>query len=85
MHERRFEQGSIRSPPEAHGLPVRVSRGCPSNQCAFCPVYEGEDLSLRSLEHVFESPDFMRDVYGYRPRIVTIRDLRRDDRRAAGP
>ncbi len=47
-----FEQGPIRPPSEAASLLVRVSRNCPWNRCAFCPVYKGERFSLRSVGEV---------------------------------
>jgi hypothetical protein len=37
-------------------LLVRVTRNCPWNRCAFCPVYKGEVFSLRTVE------DVQRDV-----------------------
>jgi hypothetical protein len=47
-----FEQGPIRPPSEARSLLVRVTRNCPWNRCAFCPVYKGARFSLRPVEHV---------------------------------
>ena len=47
-----FEQGPIRPPSEARSLLIRITRNCPWNRCAFCPVYKGEAFSLRSVDHV---------------------------------
>ncbi len=47
-----FEQGPIRPPNEAASLLVRVTRNCPWNRCAFCPVYKGAEFSLRDPEEV---------------------------------
>jgi len=47
-----FEQGPIRPPNEAASLLVRVTRNCPWNRCAFCPVYKGQEFSLRDAEEV---------------------------------
>ncbi|MBI4703351.1 MAG: radical SAM protein [Deltaproteobacteria bacterium] len=47
-----FEQGPIRPPNEASSLLVRVTRGCPWNRCAFCPVYKGTSFSLRSVAQI---------------------------------
>ncbi|MEW5735935.1 MAG: radical SAM protein [Thermodesulfobacteriota bacterium] len=47
-----FEQGPIRPPSEAASLLVRVTRNCPWNRCAFCPVYKEARFSLRPVEHV---------------------------------
>ncbi|MBA2883079.1 radical SAM superfamily enzyme YgiQ (UPF0313 family) [Desulfosalsimonas propionicica] len=52
-----FEQGPIRPPSEAHSLLIRVTRNCPWNKCAFCPVYKGEKFSLRPVEHVKKDID----------------------------
>jgi len=47
-----FEQGPIRPPSEAQSLLIRVTRNCPWNRCAFCPVYKGTSFSLRTVEEV---------------------------------
>ncbi len=47
-----FEVGPIRPPNEANSLLVRVTRNCPYNRCAFCPVYKGTRFSLRSVDEV---------------------------------
>lgn len=52
-----FEQGPIRPPSEAYSLLIRVTRNCPWNRCAFCPVYKGASFSSRPVEHVFEDID----------------------------
>ncbi|MCF8052328.1 MAG: radical SAM protein [Desulfobacterales bacterium] len=52
-----FEQGPIRPPSEARSLLIRVTRNCPWNRCAFCPVYKGSRFSLRSVEHVVRDID----------------------------
>ena len=54
---RGFEQGPIRPPSEANSLLIRVTRNCPWNRCAFCPVYKGTRFSLRPAEHVIEDID----------------------------
>ncbi len=47
-----FEVGPIRPPSEAHSLLLRVTRNCPWNRCAFCPVYKDQKFSIRELEQV---------------------------------
>lgn len=54
---RGFEQGPIRPPSEAGSLLLRITRNCPWNRCSFCPVYKGEEFSLRPLAHVLEDID----------------------------
>ena len=70
-----FEQGPIRPPSEASSLLVRVSRNCPWNQCAFCPVYKGERFSLRGADEVLADLDAQRRFYGAEgPRSVFLQD-----------
>ncbi len=52
-----FEQGPIRPPSEANSLLIRVTRNCPWNRCAFCPVYKRSKFSLRPVEHVIKDID----------------------------
>ncbi len=52
-----FEQGPIRPPSEAGSLLIRITRNCPWNRCAFCPVYKGSKFSLRPVEHVLMDID----------------------------
>jgi radical SAM superfamily enzyme YgiQ (UPF0313 family) len=52
-----FEQGPIRPPSEAGSLLVRVTRNCPWNRCAFCPVYKDARFSVRSETHVIDDID----------------------------
>jgi radical SAM superfamily enzyme YgiQ (UPF0313 family) len=52
-----YEQGPIRPPSEARSLLIRVTRNCPWNRCAFCPVYKGTRFSLRPKEHVIRDID----------------------------
>jgi hypothetical protein len=69
-----FEQGPIRPPSEARSLLVRVSRNCPWNHCAFCPVYKGQRFSLRSADEVLADLDAMRALVGDAPRTVFLQD-----------
>lgn len=52
-----FEQGPIRPPSEARSLLIRVTRNCPWNRCAFCPVYKGRRFSVRPEAHVIADID----------------------------
>lgn len=54
-----FEQGPIRPPSEAHSLLVRVTRNCPWNKCAFCPVYKHRPPSNRDAAEVLADIDAM--------------------------
>jgi histone acetyltransferase (RNA polymerase elongator complex component) len=65
----RFEQGPIRPPNEANSLLLRVTRNCPWNRCAFCPVYKGAKFSIRPAEHV------KRDIDAVHKHVQAIRAL----------
>jgi len=54
-----MELGPIRPPSEAWSLLVRVTRNCPWNRCAFCPVYKGARFSIRSVDEVCDDIDTM--------------------------
>lgn len=58
-----FELGPIRPPSEAHSILLRITRNCPWNKCAFCPVYKKEKFSLRSLEEIKSDIDSMYSIY----------------------
>jgi radical SAM superfamily enzyme len=69
-----FEQGPIRPPSEAASMLVRVSRNCPWNRCAFCPVYKNRKFSLRSVKEVLADLDAMQEMYGDAPATVFLQD-----------
>jgi radical SAM superfamily enzyme YgiQ (UPF0313 family) len=64
-----FEQGPIRPPSEARSLLVRVTRNCPWNRCAFCPVYKGTRFSVRPVSQVLD------DVDAVHRHILTLKKL----------
>ena len=57
-----FETGPIRPPSEANSLLLRITRNCPWNKCAFCPVYKTEKFSKRSVEEVKNDIDSMHEA-----------------------
>jgi hypothetical protein len=69
-----FEQGPIRPPSEAGSMLVRVSRNCPWNRCAFCPVYKGANFSLRTADEVLNDLEEMKAWYGGSPQTVFLQD-----------
>jgi len=69
-----FETGRIRPPSEAMSLLVRVSRNCPWNRCAFCPVYKGEKYSRRDAAEIHADLDALKDLHGDAPRTVFLQD-----------
>lgn len=66
-----FEQGPIRPPSEANSLLIRVTRNCPWNRCAFCPVYKGTRFSVRPEDHVIADID---DVHRHVARLRELAD-----------
>jgi radical SAM superfamily enzyme YgiQ (UPF0313 family) len=54
-----FETGPIRPPSEANSLLLRLTRNCPWNKCAFCPVYKSAKFSKRSVDDVKNDIDSM--------------------------
>jgi radical SAM superfamily enzyme YgiQ (UPF0313 family) len=64
-----FEQGPIRPPSEAFSLLIRVTRNCPWNRCAFCPVYKGKRFSLRPAEHI------KKDIDAVHAHIQVLKDM----------
>lgn len=69
-----YEQGPIRPPSESGSLLVRVSRNCPWNRCAFCPVYKGARFSRRTVAEVLSDLDALRAAHGDRPRTAFLQD-----------
>jgi hypothetical protein len=57
-----FEKGPIRPPSEARSLLIRLTRNCPWNKCAFCPVYKGTTFSMRSVEEVKADIDAIYEI-----------------------
>ncbi len=57
-----FELGPIRPPSEAKSILLRLTRNCPWNRCAFCPVYKKEKFSHRPVEEVKQDIDSMARI-----------------------
>ncbi len=57
-----FELGPIRPPSEAYSVLLRVTRNCPWNKCAFCPVYKSGKFSLRSVDEIKADIDSMHHI-----------------------
>lgn len=47
-----YDIGPIRPPSEAQSLLIRLTRNCPWNKCAFCPVYKGQRFQKKSMEEI---------------------------------
>lgn len=59
----KVEIGPIRPPSESRSLLIRLSRNCPWNRCLFCPVYKGENFSIRKKEEIFKEIDYLSSIY----------------------
>jgi biotin synthase-like enzyme len=59
-----FELGPIRPPSEASSILLRVTRNCPWNRCAFCPVYKRKKFSTRTVEEVKQDIDAISYIAG---------------------
>lgn len=70
-----FEQGPIRPPNEAYSLLVRVTRNCPWNRCAFCPVYKGRRFSVRAVE------DVKADIDAVHAHVCVLREVAEEEGR----
>jgi len=58
-----FELGPIRPPSEAYSILLRITRNCPWNKCAFCPVYKNNKFSLRTVDEIKSDIDSMYAIY----------------------
>ncbi|UCG80468.1 MAG: radical SAM protein [Desulfobacterales bacterium] len=54
----------FRPPSEANSLLLRVTRGCPWNRCAFCPMYKQIKFEKRSVEAVKRDIDTAKEYTG---------------------
>lgn len=56
-----YDPPPYRPPSEASSLLLRVTRGCPWNQCTFCSMYKSTRFEKRPLEEVFQDIDTLRE------------------------
>ncbi len=60
--QREYELGPIRPPSESNSLLLRVTRNCPWNKCAFCPVYKQSKFQKRTEEDVIADIDLLAEA-----------------------
>lgn len=72
--EEDYDFPPFRPPSEANSLLLRVSRGCPWNRCAFCPMYKQIRFEKRSVEAVKRDIDTAGDYTGGNVETVFIGD-----------
>jgi len=64
VHEFAYEMPPFRPPSEAFSVLIRVTRGCPWNRCAFCPMYKGSRFQKRSVGEVKADIEVAARLYG---------------------
>ncbi len=56
-----YDPPPYRPPSEASSLLLRVTRGCPWNQCTFCSMYKDLQFEKRPVEEVLQDIDTLRE------------------------
>jgi len=69
-----YDPPPYRPPSEANSLLLRVTRGCPWNQCTFCSMYKGLKFEKRPVEEVLRDIDTLRQFSGTAAPTVFIGD-----------
>jgi len=69
-----YDSPPYRPPSEASSLLLRVTRGCPWNQCTFCSMYKSLRFEKRPVEEVLRDIDTLRQFSGTAAPTVFIGD-----------
>jgi radical SAM superfamily enzyme YgiQ (UPF0313 family) len=64
MAEETYDFPPFRPPSEANSLLLRVTRGCPWNRCAFCPMYKHIKFEKRPVQEVRRDIDTAKAFTG---------------------
>ncbi len=72
--EESYDFPPFRPPSEADSLLLRVTRGCPWNRCAFCPMYKQVKFEKRSVQAVKRDIDTAKAYTGGNVETVFIAD-----------
>lgn len=72
--EESYDFPPFRPPSEAESLLLRVTRGCPWNRCAFCPMYKHVKFEKRRVEEIKQDIDTARNYTGGNVETVFIGD-----------
>lgn len=63
-HELAYEMPPYRPPSEAFSVLIRVTRNCPWNRCAFCPMYKEMRFQKRPVDEVKRDIEVAARLYG---------------------
>jgi len=63
-HQLAYEMPPYRPPSEAFSVLIRVTRNCPWNRCAFCPMYKGMRFQKRPVAEVKQDIEVAARLYG---------------------
>lgn len=74
MAEESYDFPPFRPPSEANSLLLRVTRGCPWNRCAFCPMYKLTKFEKRPVQEVKRDIDIAKAYTGGNVETVFIGD-----------
>ena len=74
MAEESYDFPPFRPPSEANSLLLRVTRGCPWNRCAFCPMYKHIKFEKRKVQSVKRDIDTAKEFTGGNVETVFIAD-----------
>ncbi len=74
MADETYDFPPFRPPSEADSLLLRVTRGCPWNRCAFCPMYKDIRFEKRSVASVKRDIDTAKAYTGDNVETVFIGD-----------
>ncbi|MBW1739901.1 MAG: radical SAM protein [Deltaproteobacteria bacterium] len=74
MSEENYDFPPFRPPSEADSLLLRVTRGCPWNRCAFCPMYKHIKFEKRPVQAVKQDIDTAKVYTGGNVETVFIAD-----------
>ena len=74
VNEETYDFPPFRPPSEANSLLLRVTRGCPWNRCAFCPMYKRVKFEKRPVQEVKKDIDTAKTYTGGNVETVFIGD-----------
>jgi radical SAM superfamily enzyme YgiQ (UPF0313 family) len=74
VNEETYDFPPFRPPSEANSLLLRVTRGCPWNRCAFCPMYKHVKFEKRRVQEVKQDIDTAKEYTGGNVETVFIGD-----------